>query len=121
MLAEQGRTHPVLQGLVELGVLTETRSVANVLVTVFSDEMAPHAARVSRRLRRGGVDCELYPARVKIGKQFRHAERLGMRWVAVIGPDEAREGKVNVKDLESGEQEAMPEGDLVEYLRKRIG
>jgi histidyl-tRNA synthetase len=110
----------LLQGLIELKLLHESQSVAKVLVTVFSDELAPEAARVSKILRDGGIGCEMYPGRIKIGKQVRHAERLGMRWVVVVGPDEAARGEVKVKDLESGEQEAVARGEVVEYLRRRL-
>jgi len=111
----------LLQGLVELKLLEESRSVAQVLVTVFDAESAPHSARIAQDLRRGGVACEFYPGAAKLGKQFRHAERAGMGWVIVLGPDEQAQGKVQVKDLETGAQEAVPEKELVGYLSGRVG
>lgn len=111
----------LLEGLVELGLLREERSVAKVLVPVFDEATGPQAARVAQLLRRGGIACELYPGPVRMGKQFRHAERQGMRWVAVVGPDELARGKVSVKDLESGEQEEVDEERVVDYLTSRGG
>lgn len=110
----------LLQGLVELGLLEAARSVSRVLVTVFSDQSAPDSCRIARTLRGEGIGCELYPGRVKIGKQFRHAERSGMRWVLVAGPDELAASSVNVKDLDSGHQETVAESELAAYLRERI-
>ena len=111
----------LLEGLVELGVLEKERGVAKVLVTVFDDSSGAQAARIAQSLRRAGVACELYPGVVKIKKQFRHAERSGMRWVVVIGPDELARKKVTVKDLDSGEQEEVDEVELPAYIDSRLG
>jgi histidyl-tRNA synthetase len=106
----------LLAGLIELGVLETGRSVAQVLVTVFDGATAPAASRVAWNLRRGGVACELFPAPGKLAKQFRHAEREGLRWAVVVGPEEVAQGLVTVKDLETREQRSMPEAELVAYL-----
>ena len=40
----------------------------------------------------------------KLGKQFKLAHKRGARFVVVVGPDEAADGKVQLKDMASGEQ-----------------
>ena len=114
-------TDRLLQGLIELDVLETPRSVVDVLVTVFDASLAPRSARVAQTLRRAGIGCELYPAAAKIGKQFKHAERAGMRWVVVVGPDEAAQGRASVKDLRSGAQETVAETELAGHLKSRAG
>lgn len=110
----------LLQGLVELGLLETSRSVAQVLVTVFDAERAPIAAAISREVRAAGIACELYPEKAKLKKQFRHAERSGIRYVVVAGPDELALDRVTVKDLASGEQETIARGELGVQLSRRI-
>jgi histidyl-tRNA synthetase len=110
----------LLEGLVELGVLEEQATVARTCVTVFDEESAVYSASVAGVLRSAGIACELYPARQKIGKQFRHAERAGMQWVVVAGPDERARGEVAVKDLSTGRQETVPLDRLVDYLSGRL-
>ena len=107
----------LLEGLMELKLLEEHTTVARVLVTVFGPETAAYSARVARQLRAAGIECELFPAYARIGKQFRHADRRGQRWVIVAGTEEQSKNEVRVKDLESGEQENVAFGELVEYLR----
>jgi histidyl-tRNA synthetase len=109
----------LLEGLVELKLLHERTSVASVCVTVFDAERAAYAARVARRLRQEGIRCELFPALQKLGKQFRHAERAGTRWVVVAGSDEEARSEVAVKDLEAGKQEAVALDVLADYLAER--
>lgn len=109
----------LLEGLFELGLLAEERSVAKVLVTVFSAETAGYSARAARLLRDAGIPCELFPAYTKIGKQLRHAERSAQRWVVVAGPDEVAHNEVALKDLTTGEQVSLALSSLVETLRER--
>jgi histidyl-tRNA synthetase len=109
-------------GLVELKLLGEGRSsVADVLVTVFDEAHEAHAVRAAAAVRAAGIDCELYPSTAKLGKQFKHAERQGARWVVVVGPDEAARGEVRVKDMASGEQEAVPLAKLGDHLQSKRG
>ena len=51
-----------------------------------------------------------YPEPAKLPRQFKFADRMGMRVVLVLGPDEAAAGKVTVKDLTNGTQEAVRRG-----------
>jgi histidyl-tRNA synthetase len=110
----------LLQGLVELGLLESVPTVTRVLVTVFDAASVPQASALARDLRRGGVSCELFPQVARLKKQFKHAERLAMRWVVVAGPDELSAGTVTIKDLTTGAQESIPRGAAADYLRERI-
>jgi histidyl-tRNA synthetase len=110
----------LLEGLVELKLLEEETTVAQVLVSVFHPDLAPTSAKIARMLRAAGVACELFPACVKMGKQLRHGERMGHRWVVVCGPDEQLKGAVAVKNMAEGKQEELPMSELAAYLKKRI-
>lgn len=110
----------LLQGLIELGLLETARTVVSVLVAVFDGERAPAAAAIARDLRAKGIACELYPEIAKLKKQFRHAERSGIRYVVMAGPDELASGQVALKDLESGEQILVARGELADQLAARI-
>jgi histidyl-tRNA synthetase len=110
----------LLEGLVELGVLREGKNLASVLVTVFDSKLAPYSAGIARHLRSAGIACELFPFYQKIGKQFRHAERSGCRWVVVAGPDEEAGKQVSVKDLETGRQEPVSLDKLPAYLASKM-
>ena len=82
-------------------------SPASVLVTVFSDDLQPESLKLAAELRRAGINVSCYPEPVKLPRQFKYADRMGMRVVLVLGPDEVANGKVTVKDLSSGTQEVL--------------
>ncbi len=114
----------LLEGLVELNLLEEHETVARILVTVFGPETAVYSSRIARSLRQAGLECELFPSYARMGKQFRHADRRGQRWVIVAGADEEARKEVAVKDLDSASkdnQETIALEDLVGYLKGKMG
>jgi histidyl-tRNA synthetase len=54
-------------------------------------------------------------------KQLRHADRRGARFALVRGATERAAGSVTLKELATGEQTTLPEGDAVLFLRERLG
>eukprot|EP00968_Pinguiococcus_pyrenoidosus_P008852 scaffold655_cov225-Pinguiococcus_pyrenoidosus.AAC.25 len=60
------------------------------------------------------VDVALEPKKPK--KAFRDADRLGARLVIMIAPEEWASGLVRVKNMETGDQEDVPIGELAEKV-----
>lgn len=84
----------------------------DVLVTVFGAEQQHASARIADRLRRRGVAVELaLDPDQRLQRQLRHADRTGARFALIIGPDEAADETVLVKDLGLRQQEHLPAGD----------
>ena len=82
-------------------------SPAQTLVTIFSEELADQSQALSSELRNKGINVNCYPETIKLNKQFKFADKMGMRLVLVIGPDESLQGKVTIKDLAIGTQEMV--------------
>lgn len=91
---------------------------AEVLVTVFSQELFGESLRLASELRAGGLNVVCYPEPAKLPKQFKYADRMGMRLVTVIGPDEAAAGKVTIKDLKSSAQQTVLRADTARAVRQ---
>jgi histidyl-tRNA synthetase len=91
---------------------------ANVLVTTFSSDLVTDSLTLSADLRAKGINVTCYPEPAKLPKQFKFADRMGMRVVLVIGPDEAKDGKVTVKNLASGTQETISRSKVLESVNK---
>ena len=79
------------------------------LVTVFDADLQPASARIAEALRRHGVAVELCldPGQ-RLDRQLKHADRVGARHALIIGPDEATEDMVMVKDLRRRTQQRYP-------------
>jgi histidyl-tRNA synthetase len=104
------RLHDVMA---ELGMGPQGRTVAQAFVTLFSPETAAESLRLAQELRAAGLKVEqALDAAEKLGKQLQHADRRGIRFALVLGPDEVARGVVNVKDLRSGEQRTLARADV---------
>lgn len=105
--------------LQELGLIPSLPTTpASVLVTVFSPDLLPASYTLATDLRRAGLNATCYPEPAKLPKQFKFADRMGMRAVLVLGPDEAAAGKVTLKNLASGAQETISRSDVIESVKR---
>ena len=59
---------------------------------------------LTERLRRAGLSVELDHRDRGLRKQLSEANRLGARYLLVIGEDEAASGTGNLKEMDSGEE-----------------
>lgn len=79
-----------------------------VLVTIFDGKTISNSLAIGEQLRNRGIACEVYPYdETQLKKQFEYADKKGIPYVAIIGPDEVREGKVTLKDLAKRTQESL--------------
>ncbi len=112
----------VVIGLIlkELGLLPAERdaSPAPVLVTVFDAERMPATLALAAELRRAGLKVACYPEPAKLPKQFKYADRMGMRVAVVIGPEEAAEGQATLKNLQAGTQERLPQTQVAAAIQR---
>jgi histidyl-tRNA synthetase len=95
--------------LEEMGLIPPLATTpASVLVTVFSPDLQSESFMLATDLRKAGFNVTCYPEPTKLPRQFKFADRMGMRAVLVLGPDEVAQAQVTVKDLSIGTQEAIP-------------
>lgn len=93
-------------------------SPAPVLVTVFDESLWMNSFTLATELRAAGIKVLAYPEPAKLPKQFKFADRMGIRVVTVIGPDEAANGKVTVKNLANSTQETVERAEVAKTIVK---
>ncbi|MCS6910499.1 MAG: His/Gly/Thr/Pro-type tRNA ligase C-terminal domain-containing protein, partial [Anaerolineales bacterium] len=76
--------------------------------------------RLAAELRAAGLRAEWYPEPVKLDKQLRYANATGVRFAAILGPDELAQGKVMLKDLSSRTQMALPREEVAAAIRDKL-
>ncbi len=107
-----------IQALLEaLGKLPQLSPTApTILVTVFSPQLEGKSLEVALRLRSGNINTELWlEPEAKLEKQLKYADLKGIPYVIIIGPDEAKEGKITLKNLQQKTQETI----LLDEIIKR--
>lgn len=93
----------------------EKRSIDAYIVHGGGETLAP-AVALAEVLRDEGFSIDLDPSGKGFKTQFKKADREGARCALVIGEDELKNGTVMVKNLTTGEQEAVPKGDVRDKL-----
>ena len=105
----------VLLALEKAGVkLPEVR--LDVYILPVGDHMRDAGYEVLRRVRAAGLSADVDLTGRGPSKNLEHADALGARKAVVVGEREWEEGKVGVKDLETGEQTDVAVEDLVSAL-----
>ena len=93
---------------------------AETLVTVFDSESLPDAFGLAADLRQAGLKVVVYPEPAKLQKQLKYADKIGVRFALIAGPDERAAGQVTVKDLREGVQETINRAQAADYLAQRL-
>lgn len=95
----------------------DTDASLTLLFANFGEQDAAYCMKLAKQLRSEGVDCDVYPSNVKMQKQFKYADNRKARFVALIGENERKAGMLQVKNMETGEQTAMTESELITFFK----
>ena len=68
------------------------------------------------KVRAAGIRTELYPEAAKMKKQMSYADTKKIPFVALVGENEIEAGKVNLKNMLTGEQNSVTVEELIEQL-----
>ena len=75
--------------------------------------------RLCSALRGAGISAEIDQMERSVKAQFKYADKLGVRYVAVIGESELADGSMNVKNMATGESEKVAFANAVEYFSQK--
>ncbi len=95
-------------------------SPAKVFLAVWDAAARPGALATASALRAAGIPTEVYLGGERMGEQLGYASSRGIPYAVLRGPKEKEQGVVTLRDLQTREQTAVPEGDLIAALRDRL-
>ena len=96
------RIYDVLQGLDKFP--KEALGGTKVLFSNMGDAEVAYTLPILASLRAQGVNCEIYPDKTKLKKQFDYAAKKNIPYFAIVGEQEIADGVVNIKNQITGEQ-----------------
>ncbi|GAA4388085.1 histidine--tRNA ligase [Hymenobacter koreensis] len=110
------RIYDVLE---ELKLFPEDVAAAPLcLVANFDQEGRATVLPLLKALRDAGLSAELYPEVSKLKKQFEYADKRGIRYMLLAGPDERTAGQVKLRDMRSGTEQTLALGDAASEVQK---
>ncbi len=121
-----------IEVLKENNLLPPQGSSSKVLITIFSQDLKEKSLEVYSFLRDANISCEIYLPADKTGldektpldKQLKYADKKGIPYVLILGPNEIKENKVTIKNLKTGNQKSVSSKELIKelkYLTSLIG
>ena len=93
-------------------------SPAPVLVTVFDEKLWLESYKLAAELRSADLQVMVFPEPAKLPKQFKFADKMKIKIAVTVGPDEAENGLVAVKNLSTGEQVTVARKSVADEIRK---
>ncbi len=88
-----------------------------VLVTIFSPEYLENSIAIANQLRTACLSTELYlDPETKIDKQLKYADKKGIPYVVIIGPEEIKKEAVTIKELKTGKQKTLSLDQVIKKL-----
>lgn len=83
----------------------------------FGNKETAYCMPVVDKAREAGIRTELYPDTAKMKKQMGYANAKNIPFVALAGENEMNEGKVTLKNMETGEQTVVTADELVNMIK----
>jgi histidyl-tRNA synthetase len=106
----------ILEVIQEFDLMPTRKSVADVMMVYVQDTLAD-AAVIARDLRDEDIRVDQSVITNKgIGAQLKYADRRGIPYAVILGPDELARGEVSVKNLATGEQKEIQRALLIQEL-----
>ncbi|KFZ39913.1 MULTISPECIES: histidine--tRNA ligase [Thermoactinomyces] len=89
------------------------------LITI-GEKAKTAGAKWLKALREAGIAADQDYLGRKMKAQFKAADRSNARFAVILGEDEMEQGRINVKHLDSGEQETIELEQLIPYIKANI-
>jgi histidyl-tRNA synthetase len=101
----------------ELGLFPDIKTISKVLVTVFEKNLLNQSQKLTQILRKNKINTDLYSdPNIKLDKQLKYANKKGIPYVIIIGPEEASKNVVKLKDMKTGEQKELKIEEVIKQL-----
>ena len=87
-----------------------------LLFVNFGEKEEAYLLPIIAKVRAAGIRTELYPESAKMKKQMGYADTKKIPFVAIVGETEMEEGKINLKNMITGEQKPATLEELIDLL-----
>lgn len=89
------------------------------LYIAFLGDAAKNAGmNLARQLRKDGIECLIEYRDRNLKNQMSRANKLGAAWVLIIGEDEVKANRYQLKNMETGDQQEVSSDDILTQVKK---
>ena len=95
----------------------EVEQGLEVLFVNFGAAEEAYCLPLVKDIRKNGISCELYPSKAKMQKQMKYANDVRVKYVAIVGEEEMTNEIIQLKNMETGEQEEVSVEELIVKIK----
>ena len=92
-------------------------TTTQLLFINFGEKETSYCLNIINKVRARGIRAEIFPDAAKMKKQMSYANAKQIPYVVLAGENEIAEGKVTLKNMETGEQQMVTPDELIEKVR----
>ena len=107
--------------MMERGLSVKSKDVIHLYLIQVGDEAKKVAMPLAAKAREAGINTLASFGTSSMSSQLKKADRLGAKFVAIVGVMEARKGVCQLKDMEKGTQVQVPLAELLGYVIGHVG
>lgn len=96
----------------------EAVNATQVLFINFGEKEAAYCLPFVAKARKAGIRTEIFPDKAKMKKQMSYANAKNIPYVVLAGENEINEGKLMLKDMQTGEQTLITIDELIATVSK---
>jgi len=94
----------------------DSMNATQILFINFGEKETAYCMPIIKQVREKGIRAEIFPDAAKMKKQMAYANAKQIPYVALAGENEMKEGKVTLKNMETGEQQLLSLEQILELL-----
>ncbi len=99
-------------------ISADDKSISDVLVVSMNNEYEK-CAEVATKLRQNDMNVQINIENQKLGKKFKNADKLNIKYVIVIGEDEVKNNVVSLKNMATGSQETVDIDKAISIIKNK--
>ena len=96
----------------------EAVNATQVLFINFGEKETAYCLPIVSAARAAGIRTEIFPDKAKMKKQMSYANAKNIPFVVLAGENEMAQGKVTLKNMETGEQTLVTAEELIAKVNK---
>jgi len=94
----------------------DSMNATQILFINFGEKETAYCLPIIKKVRVQGISAEIFPDAAKMKKQMAYANAKHIPFVALAGENEINEGKITLKNMETGEQQMVTPEVLISLI-----
>ena len=94
----------------------DSLNTTQLLFINFGEKETAYCLPIAAKVRKAGIRTEIFPDAAKMKKQMSYANAKQIPFVALAGENEIAQGKVTLKNMETGEQSLVTAEEIIDKL-----